>query len=109
MKIGKIDRKMHKIKKYSLQEHLIIPNSHFISHFSQQIKLSNSEISLHVHYNYFKFAYSDNKYDLYLFSAQCYMMVRVDSMKHLIRHVHIPVPHHLKLNPPPHILTINAN
>ena len=30
MKIGKIDRKMHKIKEYSLRELLFIPNNHFI-------------------------------------------------------------------------------
>ena len=86
---------MHKIMEYSLRELLSIPNNHFISHliqhYSQQIKLSNSKISLYLHHYYFEFEYSDDKSDLYLFSAQCYIMVYVDSMKHLIRHIFIHV------------------
>ena len=46
---------------------------------------------MYVHYNYFEFAYSDDKSDLCLFAAQCDIMVYVDSMKHLIRHIFIHV------------------
>ena len=41
MKTGKIDRKMHKIKKCSLEEHLFIPSNHFISHFNISVNKLN--------------------------------------------------------------------
>ena len=110
MKMQKIDRKMPKIKEYSLQELLFIPNNHLISHFNISVHKLNfltAKKCLYVHYNYFEFAYSD---DLCLFSAQWYMMVHVDSMKHLIRHIFIFLfLIILSLTPPSHILTINAN
>ena len=89
MKMGKIDRKMHKIKEYSLRELLFIPNNHFISQIFNisvnKLNFLTAKKGLYVHINYFEFAYSDDKSDLYLFSAQCYIMVHMDSMKYLIR------------------------
>ena len=41
MKMGKIDRKMNKIKEYSLRELLFIPNNHFISHFNLSVTKLN--------------------------------------------------------------------